>query len=83
MSIYYTGFHTGVTEELGIDQSTVSKAISSVMNKILKKAHLWIKFQWTLPKVNEAQRAWQEKFQFPSVIGVIYCTHVQISTSTW
>lgn len=72
------GFQTGVAEELGINQSTVSKTISSVMIKIIEKAHLWIKFPSTLPKVNEAQQAWQEKFQFPSAIGVIDCTHVQI-----
>lgn len=72
------GFQTGVAEELGIDQSTVSTTISSVMNKIIEKAHLWIKFPSTLTKLNEAQQAWQEKFQFPSAIGVIDCTHVQI-----
>lgn len=72
------GFQMGVAEELGITQSTVSKTISFVMNKIVEKSHLWIKFPSTQPKINEAQQAWQEKFQFPSAIGVIDCTHVQI-----
>ncbi|KAJ8938748.1 hypothetical protein NQ314_011345 [Rhamnusium bicolor] len=71
------GFQAGVAEKLGIDQSTMSKTISSVMRKIIEKAHLWI-FQLTLAKVNEAQQAWQEKFQFPIAIGIIDCTHVQI-----
>ncbi|XP_030746444.1 putative nuclease HARBI1 [Sitophilus oryzae] len=72
------GFQMGVAtvaEELGITQSTVSKTISFVMNKIVEKSHLWIKFPSTQPKINEAQQAWQEKFQFPSAIGVIHCTH--------
>nr|CAI5844127.1 unnamed protein product [Callosobruchus analis] len=54
----------GVAEELGITQSTVSKTISFVMNKILEKSHLWIKLPSTQPKINEAQRA-------------IDCTHVK------
>nr|CAI5844130.1 unnamed protein product [Callosobruchus analis] len=67
-------FQMGVAEELGITQSTVSKTISFVMNKILEKSHLWIKLPSTQPKINEAQQAWQEKFQFPSAID---CTHVK------
>ncbi|XP_022906051.2 putative nuclease HARBI1 [Onthophagus taurus] len=72
------GFQTGVAEELGIHQSTVSKTITFVINKILEKAPLWIKFPSTLNQVNEAQERWQETFQFPCAIGVIDCTHVQI-----
>ncbi|XP_030762186.1 putative nuclease HARBI1 [Sitophilus oryzae] len=64
--------------ELGITQSTVSKIILFVMNKIVEKSHLWIKFRSTQPNINEAQQAWQEKLQFPSAIGVIDCTHFQI-----
>nr|CAI5831618.1 unnamed protein product [Callosobruchus analis] len=62
-----------VAQELVISQSTVSKTISFVMNKIVEKSHVWIKFPSTQPKINEAQQAWQENFQFPSAID---CTHV-------
>nr|CAI5831615.1 unnamed protein product [Callosobruchus analis] len=38
------GFQMSVAQELVISQSTVSKTISFVMNKIVEKSHVWIKF---------------------------------------
>nr|CAI5866351.1 unnamed protein product [Callosobruchus analis] len=48
------------------------------MENILKKADLWIKFPSTNDEIR-AQYLWQQVYTFPSVIGVLNCTHVRIS----
>nr|CAH7761931.1 unnamed protein product [Callosobruchus chinensis] len=47
-------FQMGTTEEFEITQSTVLKTIPFVINKIVEKSHLWIKFPSTQLKINEA-----------------------------
>lgn len=72
------GFQSGVGEVLGIDQSTVSKTVKDVMEQVMSKANLWIKFH----QANEMERAksqWQRLKKFPNAIGVLDCTHVRIS----
>lgn len=44
----------GVGEITGIHQSTVSKTIAEVMNKIWQKANLWIKFPSSNEEICEA-----------------------------
>lgn len=44
----------------------------------MEKAHIWIRFPTSQNEIVEAKQQWQEKFQFPSAIGVIDCTHVRI-----
>lgn len=39
-----SGLQTGVGEEIGVHQTTVSKTVHEVMNKILDKRNHWIKF---------------------------------------
>ena len=76
------GFQSGIAEEMGVHQSTVSKIVTSVSNKIMEKAHLWIKFPLSLHDVAVAKTEWLEKFKFPSAIGVLDCTHVRVPKPT-
>nr|CAH7714155.1 unnamed protein product [Callosobruchus chinensis] len=72
------GYQNGVGEIIGIHQSTVSKTIAKVMDKILQKANLWIKFPSSNEEIHEAQRLWQQVYTFLVAIGVLDCTHVRI-----
>lgn len=72
------GFQTGIGEELGIQQSTVSRTVDSVMNKIIEKANDWIRFPNNAHEIAQAKQEWQIKYNFPSALGVVDCTHVQI-----
>nr|CAI5844113.1 unnamed protein product [Callosobruchus analis] len=49
------------------------------MGKCLQKTHLWISFPSTNDVIREAQHLWQQVHTFPVAIGVLDCTHVQIS----
>ena len=72
------GFQNGVAEELCIHQTTVSKTFTLVMNQILNKAHIWIRFPRTSTEIVEAKNLWTQMYTFPNAIGVIDCTHVRI-----
>ena len=45
------GFQTGVGFEVGVHQSTVSRAIAATVTKITEQAPNWIKFPTSLEKV--------------------------------
>lgn len=72
------GYQNSVAEVIGIKQSTVSKTIADVKNRILTKANVWIKFPTSNEEIREAKQLWQEHYDFPGVIGVVDCTHVRI-----
>ncbi|CAH1381640.1 unnamed protein product [Tenebrio molitor] len=72
------GFQTGIGEEVGVHQSTVSKTISDVLIRILENSNEWIKFPFTNDSINEAKQQWQERYHFPAAIGTLDCTHVRI-----
>ncbi|XP_049782548.1 putative nuclease HARBI1 [Schistocerca cancellata] len=72
------GLQSGIAEEMGIHQTTVSKTLSSVSKKIMEKADLWIKVPSSTHDITVAKNEWLQKFKFPSAIGVIGCTHVRI-----
>lgn len=72
------GFQSGIAEEMGIHQTTVSKTVNSVSKKIMEKADLWIKFPSSTHDITVAKNEWLQKCKFPSAIGVIDCTHVRI-----
>ncbi|XP_054278725.1 putative nuclease HARBI1 [Macrosteles quadrilineatus] len=72
------GFQKGVGEELGVDQSTVSPVVSSVVDSVVAQAGSWIKFPTTEQEIAEAKALWQSKHSFPTAIGVVDCTHVCI-----
>lgn len=72
------GFQKGIGEELGVEQSTVSRVVSDVIDSVVSQADDWIKFPATENEVMEAKTLWQDRFRFPSAIGVVDCTHVRI-----
>lgn len=72
------GFQSGVAEDIRVDQSIVSITFSQVLEAIRRKAHLWIKFPATLDEMQAAMNEWRQRYNFPHVLGVIDCTHVQI-----
>ena len=75
------GFQVGVGEDLGIHQSTVSTTITRVLDQMMTKAELWIKFPTTAAEIQTAQEMWQARrpFQIPFAIGAVDCTHVKIT----
>lgn len=73
------GFQNGVAEDIGIHQSTVSKTITNVSQKIFDKSHYWIKFPSLPNEIMEAKREWQLRYNFPSAVGAIDCTHILIN----
>lgn len=77
-----TGFQTGVAHDFGVHHSTVSKTINSVADSIMKKVHLWIKFPSVLQEMEVARLEWSDRFQIPTVIGALDCTHVRIKKPT-
>lgn len=72
------GYQNSVGEIIGIHQSTVSKTVAEVIEKIWQKANLWIKFPSSNEEIREAQRLWQQIHTFPAAVGVLDCTHVHI-----
>lgn len=72
------GYQKGIGEELGVDQSTVSRAVSSVVDSVIAQADKWIKFPTTENEIVEAKTLWQSKYRFPTMIGVVDCTHIGI-----
>ena len=72
------GFQTGVAEDIGVDQSTVSRTFTQVLSAVLQKSNCWIKFPATANAFQDAMTEWQEKCTFPAAIGAIDCTHILI-----
>lgn len=72
------GFQSGVAEDFGIDRTTVSKTYNSVMDCILEKANNWIRFPNSVREMNDAKLLWQTRYNLPSVIGALDCTHIEI-----
>lgn len=72
------GFQTGVGEDIGVHQSTVSRTVWSVCNNILQKKDYWLQFPITFEALQEAKNLWQLRFKFPNAIGAIDATHICI-----
>lgn len=72
------GFQSGIGEELGCTQPTVSRIVATTLDLIVDKANEWIKFPSTENEVMEAKVKWAASKNFPTAIGAIDCTHVEI-----
>lgn len=73
------GFQSGVGEDVGVHQSSVSKTIKKVCEKIYDKANLWIKFPSQPNDIIAAKQQWQLRYNFPCAVGAIDCTHILIN----
>lgn len=72
------GYQSGVGEELGLRQGTVSLTTNYVVNWIEAKAEQWIKFFSTENDIVSTNEQWQSKYRFQTATGVIDSTHVGI-----
>lgn len=72
------GFQSGVAEDVGIHQTSVSKIVGYVTTRITEKANVWIKFPCTQQELEDAKTAWQDKYRFICAIGALDCTHIPI-----
>ena len=70
------GFQTGVGKDMGIHQSTVSRAFATVVEATFAKADSWIQFLVDPADFQAAKDDWQNKFTCPCAIGALDCSHV-------
>lgn len=67
-------YQKGVGEELGVEQSTVSKNVKCVINTINEQANDVIIFPSSPNAILNAKFLWESMYQFSTAIGVIDCT---------
>ncbi|XP_044745098.1 putative nuclease HARBI1 [Coccinella septempunctata] len=72
------GYQTGIGQELGVSQATVSRTVTAVIDSIVAQSNQWIKFPSTSSELMDAKHLWQSKYRFPTAIGVVDCTHIGI-----
>jgi len=70
------GFQQEFEKELGCTQPTVSRVVTSTLKFVLQHADEWIKFPATEHERQEAKQKWAGKYNFPTAIGAIDCTHI-------
>ena len=62
------GFQTGVGEDMGIHQSTVSRTFATVVEAIVAKADIWNQFLIDPADFQAANDDWQNNFAFPIMV---------------
>lgn len=72
------GYQKGIGQEIGVDQATVSRTVKAVVHCIIEQANNWLHFPATNREITRAIEVWQNKYRFPTAIGVIDCTHIGI-----
>nr|CAH7713521.1 unnamed protein product [Callosobruchus chinensis] len=72
------GYQTGVAEDIGDHQTSVSEVVTKVADQMIEKCGRWMKFPSTPADVTEAKRRWQRKYTFPCAVCLIDCTHIKI-----
>lgn len=73
------GFQSGIAREFGIHQTTVSKTAWQVVQNVCSQSQEWVTWPTrSQQQLQEAKSNWYEKFEYPSAIGAIDCTHIRI-----
>ena len=72
------GYQTGVGEDLGVNQSSVCRAVHDIIDRLYSVAGRWIHFPSTRAEKEAAHGEWTAMNAFPQGIGVIDCTHVEV-----
>ncbi|XP_050303725.1 putative nuclease HARBI1 [Anthonomus grandis grandis] len=72
------GFQSGIAEELGCSQPTVSRIFYDVLERIVQQAGKFIRVANTENQIMQAKGKWLTRFRFPTAIGVIDCTHIRL-----
>lgn len=75
-------FQSGVAAVTGFLQTTVSKNISRVVEKITEKTNTWIKFPHTNNDIDNAVLEWTNNKTVPHAFGSVDCTHIRIKKPT-
>jgi hypothetical protein len=76
------GYQINVCEKISINQSTISRVILEIAEKIASKCKDYIHFPTTAEELQEAQQNWGMRFTHPYAIGVIDGTYLSVSTIT-
>ena len=69
-------FQIDVSDRLNVSQGNASNIIFEVASAIAKRAGDFIKFPQEADKINAEKREFYDVAGFPSVLGLIDCTHV-------
>jgi len=72
------GFQSGVGEDVGIHQTTVSKTCHNFAAKNVGKGNIWLKFPESIEEMESAKAGWRSKYNFPCAIGALDCTQIPI-----
>lgn len=72
------GFQSGIAEEMGCTQPTVSRIFHEVLERIVLHAGEWIRFPNTENLIVQAKKKWSTRFHFPTAIGAVDCTHIRV-----
>jgi len=70
-------FQIIIADSFNVDQSTVSRAVHSVCNALVRRSHRFIKFP-TAQGIEENKRKLYDIGNFPNIFGLIDGTHVRI-----
>ena len=70
-------FQIIIADTFNVDQSTVSRAVHSVCNTLVRRSHMFIKFP-TAQGIEENKRKFYDIGNFPNIFGLIDGTHVRI-----
>ncbi|RZC43332.1 DDE Tnp 4 domain containing protein [Asbolus verrucosus] len=71
-------FQRGVAHDVNVSQPSVSNTVKFAVQKIVDKAHTWIHFPHGNDELIAAMEEWQQKYIFPTVIGALDCTQIEI-----
>ena len=72
-------FHKAIGDVIGVDKSTVSRTMYSFCNAIKRKSPEFIRFPYSDNNKHFIKQGFFKISGFPSTIGCIDCTHVQIA----
>lgn len=62
-----------------MDQITVLRSVSSVIDSIISQADIGLHFQpLKINEIIEAKTLWKSKYRFKTTIGVVDCTYIGI-----
>ena len=75
-------YQQGIAETFKISQSSVSRCIALVVDKLVSKAAQFIQFPHTTAERRYVQQGFSEIAGFPSVVGCIDGTHISILRPT-
>ena len=72
------GFQTGIANDIGFNQSSKSRAIDHVLSRISSNVNDFITFPLTDDAQIQAKSGFYNKFNYPSILSAIDCTHIKI-----